>query len=219
MKKPVTGLLVLAASVAVASPLQAIELTYILEGTITQKNDPSGLVDMLAVGDKVVYTVLVDSETPNLTPTPGLGRYDALASDLQIASNVYDTRATHVDIVANGSLSPQSYFNIPIRTMFSDSPANGYFRLTDLDKQAIPSPLLPTVPYDFAPFEWRTLSLTINNPDVYGDYSRVSGTFDSLTIIPEPASLGLLVLASAFWLRRRDRLARTNRSRQAFGGK
>ncbi len=202
MNKAVIIMSLAAACFTLAVPARAVELTYTLEGTITQKTDPSHLVDMVSLGDRVTYTVLVDSEAPNLN-SPGLALYTAISGSLQIDADTFECRQPYIWIATASSEGPTSSFEASLPISFGRALAGGYFQLVDLEGTAIPDPQLPAIPYEFTPFEWRSLSITVTNPDVYGDYSHLSGTFDSFSIVPEPATWCLIATLTSLAARKR----------------
>lgn len=192
------GLSALMPCLSLTPRVEGAMLTYILEGTITQKTNENHLPDILSVGDKVTYTVLVDSETPSHNSTPGFGAYDAASAHLEIAGEPFACNPPWIQIIADWSDNPTSMFSVLVATSFSGWPVSGIFQLTDYQKESVSDAHLPVAPYDLRLFEHIYFSWSVTNPDVYGDYSYVIGSFDSFTIIPEPASLCLFALACAF---------------------
>lgn len=190
------GLSALILALSLAPSLEGSMLTYILEGTVTAKTDDSHLLDLLQIQDTVKYTILIDSNTPNLNGTPGLSRYGAMSADLQLGAYAFGCEVPWVWVIADWSANPASVFSVPVFTSFFGAPASGSFDLIDYQKSSIPTSDLPSVPYDLTLFDVKSFSFTVTNPAVYGDYSYISGTFDSFKIIPEPASFWLFGIVS-----------------------
>ncbi len=190
-----------------AGGAQASELVYTINGRLTSVGAP--LSSVFTVDEAFVLNFAIDEDAPDLFPgNPVDGLYDS---------------ATNISInFANGysaTLSGARFFIINDFNDFADifafdslsvtGPAVGSFTPTGLeltlqDNQgtAFDSDALPTG-VDAADFEGNFLNFFFTDTVDEG----VTGVIDSVSVVPEPASLALLSLGLACTTRRRRGVA------------
>jgi hypothetical protein len=169
--------------------------TFVMEGNVTVIQNPTGALDFVHLGDRVVYTFTFDSNAPDLDPVPAVGEYTFLAGSLLVGSNP-------IPLTPQGILvgHPLDLFEVQSGAAMSGL-TNTYARLT-LDDQAESNALvdasLPVAPYDLALFQYKGFVIQglgpVIPPGTYPSISNLEGSIDRFYAVPEASSVLLLCL-------------------------
>ena len=200
---PLQGALVLG---VIAQPLGAAALTLALSGTITDVNDPDDMLGgSVTVGEAWSATIVIDESSPDSEPDPTLGFY--YSGD--------ETTFPFTILLANHTVTPSVGMGVQfeVRNEFSDGINWGVFPVEglpgfDTDASihlfrqfggALDDDTIAGVPWDLT--EWPEANLEIS---MFSDESAafISGSVDSLAVVPEPAVSLLLVLGLLALVRR-----------------
>jgi hypothetical protein len=189
-----TPVLFFLSAAALIGPAARAEVrTFAMEGSVSYKDDPLNMLKWVNVGDRMVYTFSFDSEAPDTSPLTSGAEYGGLwatlgVGDTQLAVDAPDILIGH----------PSDIFRL--HSLFQFGPYNGDAFLTLADQGAISDALtdvsLPSVPYDLAPWALKYFDIGIYVPQTgYPPILSLGffGDIDSFHIVPEPATLVLLI--------------------------
>ena len=178
-------------------------ITFGMEGEITSRYDPLGLLDWAHTGDRVVYTFTFDTTAPDQNSTPWQGWYTGLAACLRVGLTDVAVGAPSLAVqqpnsfIVASSLSPGGF------------PGAVSFTLDDQDFEAIPTADPPTAPYDLSLFELRDFQLGVYGPPIppssYSTFVYFFGPVDSFYLVPEPCTLFTVAFGILVATRRRPR--------------
>jgi hypothetical protein len=173
--------------------------------------DPQGNLDgKISTNDLMVGVYTYESTTTDSNPLPGVGDYNYYSSlyGIRISADgfTFQTDPTNVNFLielcnnlyGGDYYLLRSYVNLPLSNGIAVEHIS--WQLDDPQAMALSSTALLTVPPDLSAFQsiWG-LSIT---GDKYSNYEIIADV-TSAYIIPEPISLGLLVLGGLF-LRRKS---------------
>lgn len=177
-------------------------VTFEFEAVSQAFVDNHGLGWTIPNGTSVSGRVTFESTTPDDNPDrPDLGRYfDCIvASNMQIGE--YATTDTGLDsfiAITTGFSNDDTYQMIDRSLSFRGVAVSAGIVLIDSDATAFDDVLLPITPPPLDEFEGRLFSILADD-----DSFSALGTLTSLTLVPEPSTL--LLLVGATLLARRPR--------------
>ncbi len=179
--------------------------TFAMEGTITYVNDPLHMLDWINVGsDRMVYTFSFDSEAPDMNPHPYGAEYNGLSAILRVGEHTILASAPMIGIA-----HPFDAFRLESELHFnSDFFGSAFLTLSDqAENNALVDVSLPSTPYPLDVWEFRHFDFGMDVPQ--SEYPFVvtltlGGDIDSFYIVPEGASVLLLLLGFLFVRRRRS---------------
>jgi len=210
MKRAIIALLVILGVACSAGPAQGAIITIAIEGVVDYAYDPHGFLGAdIEVGDLITGTYTYHTDTADSSPIEGYAAYwyyDAPGSIyLSVKGVEFKTDPASVDYgiaISDGYLSRDIYAvgssnNLPL---VSGIPVEDvYWLLEDPGLTALSSDALPTR----APLldDWLVNEVMINGPGRGLSFS-ITGHVTSAVVLPEPATVFLLV-AGAVLLRKR----------------
>jgi hypothetical protein len=182
------------ALVASAAPGARAEVrTFVMEGSVSYKNDPLQMLDWVHFGDRMVYTFAFDSNAPDADPSIQVGVYDGLWAWLRVGD-------TPISVSAPGIIiqHPSDLFRLHSELVFASYEGDAYLTLADQSaiSDALTNTSLPTIPYDLAPWQSKEFSIGIDVPQPgYPPIVTLTfgGNIDAFYAVPEPATLALLM--------------------------
>jgi hypothetical protein len=197
--------------------VQAGPITFAFEATVG--NVSAGFPATL-IGQTISGQYTLESMTVDILPgDPNLGGYFNAATDLSFTLDGYTgsfdptlfpaafnlTAIVNDGTTAADSNSDQYFVNIP----FTGDPLNGFdptlfvLDLINTDATALNSDLIPQIPPDLSLFDFRrVITLFFDDPeDQSGDLDEfIEARVTSLTLVPEPSSLMLVLFGVAWFL-------------------
>jgi len=210
MKRAIIALLVILGVACSAGPAQGAIITIAIEGVVDYAYDPHGFLGAdIEVGDLITGTYTYHTDTADSSPIEGYAAYwyyDAPGSiSLSVKGVEFKTDPTNVDYRIAISDGYQSRDIYSVRSRNNLPLASGivvdevYWVLEDSGQTAISSDALPTK----APIldDWMFNRVMINGPD-RGLSFGITGHVTSAVVLPEPATV-LLLVAGAVLLRKR----------------
>ena len=195
-------LMVLGGFLLIAPPAaRAAVLTFAMEGPITFKDDPVGLLDFAEVGDRVVYTFSFDTDAPDTHGAPTLAVYDGIASSVLVGDRQLSSGQPLI------SIQEHDLFQVFSDVAMPEGVSRIAFTLHDRDLVAILTKALPEEPYGLEPFEDKEFDFVLDMPPVPPDtiFTRFEfyGDIDRFYIVPEPATAVLVCLGLTAVIRKR----------------
>ncbi len=214
-RQSIIAALVLAACAA-AAPAEIVRIGLTAE--VTYMEDWHGLLEgRINVGDLITGYYTYDSETPDIGPeTPVYGRYEYSSPPygikLTAGGFVFETDPERTkfsilirnDKVGQDGYSLDSWYNLPLDNGVKLASID--WQLDDFSGTAISIDALPTTPpvLEDWPDTWVGLSVKGGDGIRGGAQFSIRSTVTSVYLIPEPATLSLLLLGGLLTFRRRS---------------
>jgi hypothetical protein len=183
-------------------------------GSVNGISDPYNLLQgAVRQGAPISGFYIYDSATPDSEPgNTALGVYEYLTSpygmSLSVGSLTFQTDSTNVDFIVGlrdnynstaDFFSIGSYNNIGLDTGVSIDSI--HWQLTDNTGNALSSDILPLVPPDLSLWQYGNYFSVMGGKYPFPSESEKTlfnfgGQIDSVWLVPEPASFGILILGA-----------------------
>ena len=206
MKKKL-GILTAILLCCICLPVRADLITIGITGKISYVDDPQNVFgEQININDTITGTYTYDTSTLDSNPDPAIGDYwnytTPCGFSVNIGNLVFESNSNDVKLIVEiENNGPTDSYLVRSRNNICSNGAlveRIDWELEDYSATAITSDALPTTAPNLA--DWRDYGLTITGPRGW-DYG-LTADITSVMLIPEPATLLILIFGTAFLKRR-----------------
>ncbi len=182
-------------------------LTFGFEGDVTQVHDSVGVLNFIHPGQRFVYTFSFDTNAPNVYPYPfpNAASYYGISSSLTVGGFPFTTGMPFVNIY--NYTTPDDSFEVGSVIEWDRPellPSGHGVSVKLIWGDVFQGVSLPRSPYDLALFQYTGFQMIFMAPGgSTGTSLDVAGTIDSMYLVPEPAAVFMLGLATLLVARKR----------------